>query len=429
MDPREMIEALNAETAEERLSALRELKKLHDGGVLPAPPEGKYVNNHIHTTYSFSPYSPTKAIYMAWINGLATAGIMDHDSVAGAEEFIEAGKIVGVATTVALECRLSFADTPFCDRHLNNPDQKGIAYIGLQGIPHQSIEKVQAHMQYYREKRNERNRKMVKKLNEILKETGIELDFERDVLPLSQAKNGGGVTERHLLYALCKQVIAKAGKGESLVKFVTDVLGIVPSAKNQALLLDENNPFCEYDLLGVLKSSLVERFYVEATEECMSIDEFIALAEETGAVPAYSYLGDVTDSVTGDKKAQIFEDEFLEELIAEVTGRGFTAVTYSPTRNTYEQIDRLRELCREYNLFEISGEDINSPRQSFKNDIVLTEKYARLVTATWALIGHELAGTECLEDHMFAKKAKQKYPEIWKRAEYYSKLGMESARK
>ena len=91
MNATQYLEALNAATAEERLEALRQVKKMHDEGMLPAPAEGKYVNNHIHTTYSFSPYSPTKAVYTAWMNGLVTAGIMDHDSVAGAEEFIEAG--------------------------------------------------------------------------------------------------------------------------------------------------------------------------------------------------------------------------------------------------------------------------------------------------------------------------------------------------
>ena len=88
-----LLSALNAKTPEERLAALRKLKALHDSGMLPPPAEGNYVNNHIHTTYSFSPYSPTKAVYTAWMNGLVTAGIMDHDSVAGAEEFIEAGKM------------------------------------------------------------------------------------------------------------------------------------------------------------------------------------------------------------------------------------------------------------------------------------------------------------------------------------------------
>ena len=66
-------------------SALVNLQKLLKEETLP--PTGEDVNNHIHTTYSFSPYSPTAAVYFARMAGLATCGLMDHDSIAGAEEF------------------------------------------------------------------------------------------------------------------------------------------------------------------------------------------------------------------------------------------------------------------------------------------------------------------------------------------------------
>ena len=45
--------------------ALVNLQKLVREELLP--PTGDDVNNHIHTTYSFSPYSPTAAVYFARI--------------------------------------------------------------------------------------------------------------------------------------------------------------------------------------------------------------------------------------------------------------------------------------------------------------------------------------------------------------------------
>ncbi len=39
--------------------------------------------------------------------GLVTAGIMDHDSISGAKEFIEAGAVLGLPTTIGAECRAS----------------------------------------------------------------------------------------------------------------------------------------------------------------------------------------------------------------------------------------------------------------------------------------------------------------------------------
>ena len=91
-----LIEKLNHSDVNVRLDSLRQLKAMIDSGELEAPVQGNDVNNHIHTIYSFSPYSPTKAVWMAYQAGLKTCGIMDHDSLSGAREFIEAAEIVGM---------------------------------------------------------------------------------------------------------------------------------------------------------------------------------------------------------------------------------------------------------------------------------------------------------------------------------------------
>jgi hypothetical protein len=123
----ELIVQLNDADKAVRLNALRALKAMIDAGEIEAPVQGDDVNNHIHTTYSFSPYSPTKAVWMAYNAGLKTAGIMDHDSLSGAREFIEAAEIVGMLSTIGVECRASMKNTVLGDRRINNPDQKGVA--------------------------------------------------------------------------------------------------------------------------------------------------------------------------------------------------------------------------------------------------------------------------------------------------------------
>lgn len=101
------------------LDELRKVKEGVDRGEISAPPDTYYVNNHIHTTYSFSPYNPAEAVYMAWKNGLKTAGIMDHDSAGGAKEFIEAGKIIGMPVTCGIECRIDMSMTSLNGRRIN----------------------------------------------------------------------------------------------------------------------------------------------------------------------------------------------------------------------------------------------------------------------------------------------------------------------
>jgi hypothetical protein len=131
MNREEVLTLLNANTAEERLENLRLLIEQEDEKPEERP---QYANNHIHTFYSFSPYSPTAAVWFAREAGLTTAGIMDHDSIAGADEFEEAGRIATVATTSGMECRVSLEGTPFAERKLNNPDQDGIAYMAIHGV-------------------------------------------------------------------------------------------------------------------------------------------------------------------------------------------------------------------------------------------------------------------------------------------------------
>ena len=147
---------LNAPTAAERLAELRAI--LPETRFPPMVPQ--YINNHIHTTYSFSPYSPTAALYAARMEGLCTAGIIDHDSISGAREFLEAAAIVGMPVTIGMECRVSMADTPLRGRRTNNPDQAGVSYMTIQSVPHDKIDTLNMHFRPLRAERN-RDRKSV----------------------------------------------------------------------------------------------------------------------------------------------------------------------------------------------------------------------------------------------------------------------------
>ena len=101
----------------------------------------------------------------------------------------------------------------------------------------------------------------------------------------------------------------------------------------------------EYDLVGTLKKDCIPQVFIPATDECPTLSEFVRFSDEVGGILAYAYLGDVTSSVTGDKKAQKFEDDYLDELFETIYQAGIRAVTYMPTRNTQAQIERLR-ICR-----------------------------------------------------------------------------------
>jgi len=300
------------------------------------------VNNHIHTTYSFSPYTPAMAVQKAKEAGLAAAGIVDHDTIAGAPEFIAEGKRLDLPVTAGFEMRVYHAHTPIGNRRTNHPDQDNISYITFHGVPHNRFDKATSFLSPVSEARGLRNRAICDRLG---------LDYENDVLPLSMFAKGGSVTERHILFAL-------AGG--------------------------------DYSELGKLKAKF--RDYIPAgRDECPDIDVALAFANANGVIAAYPYLGDVTLSVTGDKRAQTFEDSYLDELMYILYDIGFRAITYMPSRNTREQLLRLRALCEKYQMLQICGEDINSPSQPFICVELQDPLFENLRDTTWALIGHELA--------------------------------------
>ena len=377
----EILNKLNAPSKQERLANLREVLKTTQ--FPPMVPQ--YINNHIHTTYSFSPYSPTAAVYAARMEGLCTAGIIDHDSISGAEEFIEAAQIVDMPVTIGMEARVSMDGTRLEGRRTNNPDQVGVSYMTIQSVPHDKINTLTEFFKPYQAARHTRNRKMLEKINALV---GVELDYGRDVLPLSMAQENGGVTERHLMYALAICLEKQVGRGEPMIEKLTQ-MGMQLSEKQKALLLDTEYPFYAYDVLGMLKGTFVPQIFVDATDECPKLADMVKLCKEVDAYLCYAYLGDVGDSVTGDKKAQKFEDDYLDDVFECLAEEGVKAVTYMPTRNTPAQLERLRGLCDQYGMFQISGEDINSPRQSFIIRAMENPMFQNLIDATWKLIEHE----------------------------------------
>ncbi|GHT81271.1 hypothetical protein FACS1894130_12970 [Spirochaetia bacterium] len=260
----------------------------------------------------------------------------------------------------------------------------------VQGVPAANAP-VENFLKPIHEEREKRNRLMTAKLNEILREADLpSLDYENSIRALSMAHEGGSVTERHILYALSLLLVKQAGRGQKLLELLSSKLSIPVGGKMEALLRDAENPYYEYDLLGVLKTSIADKIFIQPNEsECPPVETVTKFARDINAFPLYAYLGDVGESPTGDKKAEKFEDDYLEDLIPCLKPLGFLGVTYMPPRNTKAQLLRLQGLCRAHELIEVSGVDINSPRHSFNCPGMRMSEFAHLGAATWKLVEHE----------------------------------------
>jgi len=372
---------------DERISALASF--MEEGP--PLPPFCGEINNHIHTVYSFSPYTPAMAALKARQAGLKAAGSVDHDSYAAASEMRRACAVLGLGCVTGFEIRVSFRHTEFAGLKINSPDSAGIVYMTIQGVPMAAASKVKGFLAPYNAARGERNRRMVENLNGVISASGLApVSYDKDVVPLSMAAKGGSVTERHILYAFSLKLIQEAGKGESQLRFLKEKFGLEVAGKIKSILEDSENPFYPWDLLGLLKSSFNDRIFIQPNEdECPPAEKATAFALSINAIPSYAYLGDITESPTGDKKAEKFEDDFLDSLMPRLKDLGFLGITYMPPRNTAKQLERLHRLCVENSFLEICGVDINSPRQTFNCPEIRRPEFSILLDSTWALAAHE----------------------------------------
>ena len=395
-------DGLNAPSRPERLAALRRHLDANTDGINDVPFSDE-VNNHVHTTYSFSPYSPTAAAWVARRAGLRAVGSVDHDAIAAALETLEACRIIGIGSTVGCEIRVNFTGTAVEGRSINSPDSPNLAYIVFHGVPATRIDDVNRYLAPIRARRNERNRRQTVAMSDLLEDAGAPPVGFPDVEAASLSGEGGAITERHILFAACRSLMAWIDPGPRLRRFVEEKLSGALPQRVRAYLDDAQNPHYVYDLLGALKSSFLPEFFEQPTEaECLPVADAVSFANSIEAISAYAYLGDVADSPTGDKKAATFEDAYLDELFREIDRIGFRAVTYMPPRNTIEQLLRVQELCRVHGLMEISGVDINSSRQVFTCPEILRPEFRHLVDATWALIAHEKLATVAPELSLFS---------------------------
>ena len=419
-----LIPKLNSQTASERLASITVLKQIEkdDRFFIPKPREHD-VKISLKTEYSGMPFKPSYLAYRLHESGCQIAGIMDYLTLAGAKEFYKASEILGMKPLLGVEVTTYISRYKKRDLRINNIYQKDVINLCMTCIPPDSVDYIDGWLKKYRERRNDRNRKMLELINKKYRQYGIELDYEQDVLPLSRNDEGGTVTEWHLTYALALKLIEKYGRGQILLRFITQELHIILTEKMKQYLLDvTDNKIYVFDLVNILRAEIRD-FYIDATDECCSILEFIKVAKDTGSLVCYRYIGDIIQNIMGEFRVEKYEDSFLEELISELKDLGVNAVLFEPSRLTEEQIKRIGEVCEQYGLIQLSGETIYSIRQGFCNDVLSADNYEYLVANAWALVGNVKAMDAGKESSIISQSTIEKYPQLSTRLMIYSALG------
>ena len=359
-DPVADLEArLDAFDRAERDRALDALLALVRDGRIPLPAPEPKVNLHAHSFYSFNAmgYSPTHIVWRARLEGLRAVGLVDFDLFDGADDFHQAGRLLGIPTVAGLETRAYIPE--FADREINSPGEPGIVYHMVTGVAGSKVEDPWAHefAEMLRVSARRRNESVVQRVNACL--DPVVLDYAADVLPLSPS---GTPTERHLCAAYERKAEVVYPDPDDRARFWADRLG-APVDEMAGLLGDSRR------LQALIRRKTMKRGgvgYQEPGPDAFPLmTEVNRFALAVGAIPTATWLDGTRQ---GEKD--------IEELLDLHQAAGSAALNVIPDRNwnVPDPDTKDTKLANLYDIVEraerrhlplVVGTEMNAPGQRF----------------------------------------------------------------
>ena len=327
-----------------RFEALTLLWRAVERGEDALPEPGADVNLHAHTFFSYNAYgySPSKFAWLARRAGLAVAGIVDFDVLDGVDEFLDAGRRIGLKCCAGLESRVFVPE--FASLEINSPGEPGVAYNMGVGFPRTAPHPFLAEMRAAAEKRT---RGIIERVNPYL--DPVRLDFGADVAPLTPS---GNATERHLCEAYERKAVAVFPDAARRSAFWTERLGDAPTDSGK--------------LQGLIRAKTMKRGgvgYVAPDRgsfpEMAKMNRFVA---EVGAIPTVTWLDGASEG-----------EQRMEDFVDIAAASGAAALNVIPDRNyTPGKPDsKLKHLYEVVALAErrgfpvVAGTEMNGPGQKF----------------------------------------------------------------
>lgn len=397
----------------ERKEALTVLWAMAQAGEIELPPGGTDVNLHLHSfnSYNACGYSPSRIAWKARRRGLAIAGIVDFDVFDGLEEFLAASKLIGLKGCVGIETRVFVPE--FADKEITSPGEPGITYhmgVGFSGskVP-RALVNFKKELQ---ETAQKRNRDLIGRVNEYL--NPVELDFEKDVCPLTPS---GNATERHICFAYARKARSVFTEDNALVRFWKERLGFS---------IDDPAQFEGAELQGVIRAKTMKRGgvgYVQPGEGSFptmaETNNFILAA---GGIPTLTWLGGFSE---GEKE--------IERLLEISMSSGVAAINIIPDRNftpgvkdeKLANLNHIVELAESLDLPIVVGTEMNSPGLKFVDDFK-SDELAPL-SQIFLKGGHIVYGHSVLQKQLglgyVGEWAQQNFSKTADKNGFYEKVG------
>jgi len=336
----------------QRWSALSDLWRQAQEGQIALPEAGTDVNLHAHTFFSYNAYgySPSKYAWLARKAGLAVAGIVDFDVLDALDEFLEAGRLIGLKTCVSLESRVFMPE--FAARVINSPGEPGVAYHMGVGFTKAVRHPFSTGM---RAAAARRTRDMAVRINAYMRP--VEIDYDKDVVPLTPK---GNATERHLCEAYERKAALVFPDTAQRAAFWKEKLGDAPPAGAK--------------LKNLMRAKMMKRGgvgYVQPWAGSFPLmTDMNRFVLELGAIPTLAWLDGTSEG-----------EKWIEEFFHVGMLSGAAALNIIPDRNYTPGVkdQKLRNLydvvalAKKHDFPVIVGTEMNSPGHKFVDSFEAAE--------------------------------------------------------
>ena len=252
------------------------------------------IDLHTHTTASDGSLTPVELVRYAYNKGIAAIAVTDHDTMTGVESAAEEGKKLGIEVVPGVEISVDF-----------KPEMHLLGYFFNKG--YESIFNI---LKELREKREQRNPKIIKKLNEM----GFDIT-------LSEAESlamGGIVGRPHIA-----RVMMNKGYVSSIAEAFDKYLA---SGRPAYFKKEKLNP-----------------------------EEGISVIAGAGGIPVLAHPVHLN-----------MDFSQLDSLLGNLADKGLKGIEAYYTDNTEEQTMEFVRLADKHNLLVTGGSDFHG---SFKTDI------------------------------------------------------------
>ncbi|MCK5528273.1 MAG: hypothetical protein KAI74_01205 [Kiritimatiellae bacterium] len=401
--------ALDDFNLEVRKSALSELTKME---VSISPKKVVGVNLHAHTFFSYNAYgySPLHFAWLAKARGLAVAGIVDFDVLDGLDEFVAAGRVLGLKTCTGIESRVFVPE--FADRVINSPGEPGVSYhlgIGFtDSVPTGWACEFLAKM---RSMAAARNGELVRRVNVVL--DSVQIDMEQDVMPLTPS---GNATERHICLAYARKAAEKFSDDKGAAYWASKL------DSNAGEVDVPDGPM----LLDLIRAKLMKRGgagYVQPGK-----DTFPELAEmnrfilEAGAIPVITWLDGTTEG-----------EQEIDELLSVEMASGGAAINIIPDRNFTAGVEdvklsNLKDIivrARKLGLPILVGTEMNKDGNLFVDDFESAELSPfkeDFINGAYIVYAHSVLQREASAGYL-SEWAKKEFDTVFAKNDFFVELG------